>query len=64
MEKLGNSTIPSAFLTSWAVPGLPIGILEAIRTFGALQPKHVRKVRIVLYAEGDLSRWRTVMRSM
>lgn len=39
-------------------------ILEAIRTFGSLQPKHVRKVRIVLYAEGDLARWRTVMRSM
>jgi O-acetyl-ADP-ribose deacetylase (regulator of RNase III) len=39
-------------------------ILEAIRTFGALQPKHVRNVRIVLYTEGDLSRWRTVMRSM
>jgi O-acetyl-ADP-ribose deacetylase (regulator of RNase III) len=39
-------------------------ILEAIRTFGALQPKHVRNVRIVLYAEGDLERWRTVMRSM
>lgn len=64
MVNLGDTTSPSAVLMSQAVHRLPAGILEAIRTFGALQPKHARKVRIVLYAEGDLSRWSTVMRSM
>ncbi len=39
-------------------------ILEATRTFGALQPKHVRTVRFILYTPNDLARWRTVMRSM
>lgn len=39
-------------------------ILEAIRTFGALQPKNVRTIRIVLYTKHDLVRWRVVMRSM
>ncbi|HEY0406430.1 MAG TPA: serine/threonine-protein kinase [Pyrinomonadaceae bacterium] len=39
-------------------------ILEATRTFAALQPTHVRHVRVVLYDERSLSRWRTVMHSM
>lgn len=39
-------------------------MLEAIRTFAALQPAHVRTIRVVLYDERSLARWRTVMRSM
>lgn len=39
-------------------------ILEAIRTFAALQPTHVRMVRVVLYDERSLARWRSVMHSM
>ncbi len=39
-------------------------MLDAIRTFAGLQPKHIRTVRIVLYAEKDRARWRMVMQSM
>ncbi|HEY0384431.1 MAG TPA: serine/threonine-protein kinase [Pyrinomonadaceae bacterium] len=39
-------------------------MLEAIRTFAALQPKHIRTVRIVLYDDKAKDRWRTVMQSM
>jgi serine/threonine-protein kinase len=39
-------------------------ILEAIRTFAALQPAYIRNIRIVLYDERGLARWRTVMNSM
>jgi O-acetyl-ADP-ribose deacetylase (regulator of RNase III) len=39
-------------------------MLEAIRTFAGLQPKHIRTVRIVLYDEKAIARWRTVMHSM
>jgi serine/threonine-protein kinase len=39
-------------------------ILEATRTFAALQPAHVSQVRIVLYDERSRARWRTVMHSM
>lgn len=38
--------------------------LEALRTFAALQPRHVRTVRIVLYNDRDITRWRTIMQSM
>jgi eukaryotic-like serine/threonine-protein kinase len=39
-------------------------MLEAIRTFAALQPRHVRTVRLVLYDENSIQRWRTIMHSM
>lgn len=39
-------------------------ILEAVRTFAALRPRYVRSVRVVLYDERALARWRTVMHSM
>lgn len=39
-------------------------VLEAIRTFAALQPAHIRTIRIVLYDDHGLKRWRTVMNSM
>jgi O-acetyl-ADP-ribose deacetylase (regulator of RNase III) len=39
-------------------------ILEAVRTFAGLRPRHVRNVRVVLYDERALERWRTVMHSM
>jgi O-acetyl-ADP-ribose deacetylase (regulator of RNase III) len=39
-------------------------MLEAIRTFAGLQPKHIRTVRIILYDEKARERWRTVMHSM
>jgi hypothetical protein len=39
-------------------------MLEAIRTFAALQPRHVRTIRLVLYDENGIHRWRTIMHSM
>lgn len=39
-------------------------MLEAIRTFASLQPKHIQVVRVVLYDEKARDRWRTVMSSM
>jgi O-acetyl-ADP-ribose deacetylase (regulator of RNase III) len=39
-------------------------MLEAVRTFAALQPRYVREVRIILYDDRALSRWCTIMHSM
>jgi O-acetyl-ADP-ribose deacetylase (regulator of RNase III) len=39
-------------------------MLETIRTFAALQPRNVTTVRIVLYKEPDLARWRNILQSM
>jgi O-acetyl-ADP-ribose deacetylase (regulator of RNase III) len=39
-------------------------MLESIRTFAALQPRHVRTIRIVLYKEHDFVRWRAILASM
>jgi len=39
-------------------------MLESIRTFAALQPRHVSTVRIVLFKEPDLARWRNILQSM
>jgi O-acetyl-ADP-ribose deacetylase (regulator of RNase III) len=39
-------------------------ILEAIRTFAAFKPKHVRTVRVILYNEQARARWRAIMHSM
>lgn len=39
-------------------------MLEAIRTFAALEPRDVQTVRVVLYDEHGLARWRAVMNSM
>ena len=39
-------------------------MLEAIRTFAALQPMQTRTVGIVLYDERALKRWRIIMHSI
>jgi O-acetyl-ADP-ribose deacetylase (regulator of RNase III) len=39
-------------------------MLEAIKTFSSLQPRYVRKIKIILYDEYALSRWRTILRGM
>lgn len=39
-------------------------MLEVVRTFAALQPNYIRTVRIILYDEKAIERWRTVMHSM
>ncbi len=39
-------------------------MLEAMQTFAALQPRNVRKIRIVLFGEMAMSRWRYVLNSM
>lgn len=39
-------------------------MLESIRTFASLQPHYVHNVRVVLYDDLALSRWRTIMHSM
>ncbi|HYX40869.1 MAG TPA: serine/threonine-protein kinase [Pyrinomonadaceae bacterium] len=39
-------------------------MLEAVRTFAAFNPQHVQTVRVVLYNEQALTRWRAIMRSM
>lgn len=39
-------------------------ILEAMRTFASFQPKHVRTIRIVLFTDSVLARWRTILHSM
>jgi O-acetyl-ADP-ribose deacetylase (regulator of RNase III) len=39
-------------------------MLESIRTFAALQPRHVSTVRIVLFKEPDCARWRNILESM
>ncbi len=39
-------------------------MLEAVRTFASLQPRHVRSIRMVLYEESGIKRWRAIMHSM
>jgi O-acetyl-ADP-ribose deacetylase (regulator of RNase III) len=39
-------------------------ILEAVRTFAAFHPPHVRTIRLVLYDQKALDRWCAIMRSM
>ena len=39
-------------------------MLESIRTFAALQPRHVSTVKIVLFKEPDFARWRNILQSM
>jgi O-acetyl-ADP-ribose deacetylase (regulator of RNase III) len=39
-------------------------ILEAVRTFASFQPEHVREVRIALFDNTALARWRTILRSI
>lgn len=39
-------------------------MLEAVRTFAAFQPSYVRTVRLVLYDQHALARWRSIMQSM
>ena len=39
-------------------------MLEAMRTFAAMEPRQVGIVRLVLYNDRDLARWRTIMQSM
>lgn len=39
-------------------------MLEAIRTFASLQPRHVRSIRMVLFGEPAIKRWRAIMHSM
>ena len=39
-------------------------MLEALRTFAAFYPPHLSVVRIMLYDEPALTRWRAIMRSM
>lgn len=37
-------------------------MLEAIRTFAALEPRHVREVRVVLFDPAARDRWREILR--
>jgi O-acetyl-ADP-ribose deacetylase (regulator of RNase III) len=39
-------------------------MLEAVRTFASFQPKYVRTIRIVLFTNSALARWRTILQSM
>lgn len=39
-------------------------MLEAMQTFASLQPRNVRRIKIVLFNEIALSRWRYVLNSM
>jgi hypothetical protein len=39
-------------------------VLEAVRTFASFQPEHVREIRVVLFDEKALARWRTILRSI
>jgi O-acetyl-ADP-ribose deacetylase (regulator of RNase III) len=62
-------------LTSVAIPALGTGIgevpmelaaslvLEAIRTFASLEPRHVRVVRVVLVDDAARQRWCSILES-
>ena len=39
-------------------------LLEAVRTFAALEPDHVREVRVVLFDPHALEAWSDVLCSM
>ena len=39
-------------------------MLEAMRTFAAMEPRWVNIVRVILYDDRHLARWRTIMQSM
>jgi O-acetyl-ADP-ribose deacetylase (regulator of RNase III) len=39
-------------------------ILEAMRTFASFQPKYVQTIRIVLFNNSALARWRTILQSI
>ncbi len=39
-------------------------MLEAVRTFAALRPRHVRQIRVVLYDAAALALWREVLEAM
>ncbi len=39
-------------------------MLEAIQTFASLQPRNVRRIKVILFGEMALNRWRYVLNSM
>jgi serine/threonine-protein kinase len=64
-ERLGHRTIAFPALGT-GVGSVPVAygarlMLEAIRTFAAFQPKHLRSIRVVLVSDENVTAWTSAM---